>query len=169
VGRPNVMGTGRPVVRSARRHSQLTVLVLGVVWLVAGCVASGDEQALDGSASGDEQALDGSAASVSPEAFEPLLDAAGVTVVNVHVPYEGELPTTDLFVPYDEIAEAAELPDDRDAVLAVYCLTGRMSREAAGTLRELGYERVVELNGGMVAWRESGRQLLDLPPEGSAG
>lgn len=159
MGRPSIdTGTGRPVVRSARRHSQLAALMLGVVWLVAGCVADGEERALDGTAT-----------SVSPEAFEPLLDAAGVTVVNVHVPYEGELPSTDRFVPYDEIAEAVELPDDRDAVLAVYCLTGRMSREAAGTLRELGYERVVELDGGMVAWRESGRPLLDLPPAGSGG
>lgn len=153
-----VTDTQRPTVRSARRHRQLAALMLGVVWLVPGCAAGGDEQELEATAG-----------SVSPEAFEPLLDAAGVTVVNVHVPYEGELPSTDRFVPYDEIAEAVELPDDRDAVLAVYCLTGRMSREAAGTLRELGYERVVELDGGMVAWRESGRPLLDLPPAGSGG
>lgn len=132
--------------------------MLGVGWLVAGCDAS------DG-----EPALEGTATRVSPTAFEPLLDAADTTAVNVHVPYDGELPSTDLFVPYDQIAEAAELPDDRGAVLAVYCLTGRMSRQAAGTLLDLGYERVVELDGGMVAWRESGRPLLDLSPAGSGG
>jgi len=159
VARPSVVrGTGLPVVRSARRQSQLAALVLGVVWLAVGCAASGEEQELEDAT-----------ASVSPEAFEPLLDTAGVTVVNVHVPYDGELPSTDLFVPYDQIAALAELPDDRDAVLAVYCLTGRMSRQSVGTLRELGYERVVELDGGMVAWRESGRPLLDLPPTGSGG
>ena len=153
-----VTSTERPTVRGARRHRQLAALVLGMVWLLAGCAASGGEPAFGGTAT-----------SVSPEAFEPLLDAAETTVVNVHVPYDSELPATDLFVPYDQIAETAELPEDRDAVLAVYCLTGRMSREAAATLLDLGYERVVELDGGMVAWGESGRPLLDLPPTGSGG
>lgn len=162
MGRPSaVTGTELPTVRhvrGTRRHRQLAALVLGVVWLVAGCAAS------DG-----VPALEGAATSVSPEAFEPLLDAAETTVVNVHVPYDGELPSTDLFVPYDQIVETAELPEDRSAVLAVYCLTGRMSREAAATLLDLGYERVVELDGGMVAWGESGRPLLDLSPAGSGG
>ena len=145
-------------VRSARRRRELGVLVLGVVGLLAGCAPSGGEQQIEGAAT-----------SISPEDFEPLLEDADTTVVNVHVPYDGELPSTDLFVAYDEIAVAAELPDDRDAVLAVYCLTGRMSRGAAGTLVDLGYERVVELDGGMVAWEASGRQLLDLEPAGSGG
>lgn len=162
MGRPSaVTGTELPTVRhvrGTRRHRQLAALVLGVVWLVAGCAAS------DG-----VPALEGAATSVSPEAFEPLLDAAETTVVNVHVPYDGELPSTDLFVPYDQIVETAELPEDRSAALAVYCLTGRMSREAAATLLDLGYERVVELDGGMVAWGESGRPLLDLSPAGSGG
>lgn len=159
MGRPSaVTGTERPTVRSARRHRHLAASVFGVVLLVAGCAGSDNESELDGAAT-----------SVSPEAFEPLLVAADTTVVNVHVPYDGELPSTDLFVPYDQIADAAQLPDDRGAVLAVYCLTGRMSREAAATLLDLGYERVVELDGGMVAWGESGRPLLDLPQTGSGG
>jgi rhodanese-related sulfurtransferase len=53
------------------------------------------------------------------------------------VPVEGELPGTDLFVAYDQIDEATELPKDRAAPIAVYCLTGSMSRQAGQALTEL--------------------------------
>lgn len=82
MGRPRaVTATRGPTVRSARRrHRQLAALLVGGIWHAAGSAASGDAQELEG------------AASVSTKGFEPLLDADGVAVVNIHVPYEGELP-----------------------------------------------------------------------------
>ena len=80
-------------------------------------------------------------------------------MINVHVPYEGEIEGTDLFLQYDRI-DAASLPPDRDTPLVVYCRSGSMSAEAVVTLAGLGYTNIVELAGGMNAWRESGRQIV---------
>ena len=84
-----------------------------------------------------------------------------LNVLNVHVPYEGEIEGTDAFVPYDKLREnAAALPADRSAPIYVYCRSGRMSAEAAVTLRKMGYERVIDLADGMVAWKAAGLAVL---------
>lgn len=81
-------------------------------------------------------------------------------VVNVHVPDEGSLAGTDVAIPFDRIAaRAAELPADRATPLALYCMTGRMSAIAADALAGLGYTDVVDLAGGMEAWRADGRPI----------
>ena len=94
-----------------------------------------------------------------------MLADADTFVVNVHVPDQGAIAGTDAAIPYDEVRDrSAELPQDLDAPLAVYCKSGRMSAEAVRTLRDLGYTDVVELRGGMDAWAAAGRELL--PPAG---
>jgi phage shock protein E len=96
---------------------------------------------------------------VGPQEFAARMDEAEAVVVNVHIPYEGELPGTDLFVPFDEVASSDELPDDRDQPLVVYCRSGNMSAEATAELVELGYTDVTDLEGGMVAWEAAGRSI----------
>ncbi|QIN81162.1 rhodanese-like domain-containing protein (plasmid) [Rubrobacter marinus] len=92
-----------------------------------------------------------------------MAEDEGVVVVNTHVPFEGNLPSTDLSIPYDEIGRSLDrLPGDKSARIAVYCKSGRMSAEAAGELVALGYEDVVDLEGGMDAWQRAG-----LPLEGA--
>lgn len=84
-------------------------------------------------------------------------------VVNVHVPYEGEIPGTDVFVPFDEIASSDELPEDRERPLLLYCRTGSMSASAAADLVDAGYGDVTHLEGGMAAWRADG-QTVEVDP-----
>ncbi len=52
-----------------------------------------------------------------------------------------------------------ELPDPTRRIVTV-CEFGRISTLAAATLRDLGYTRVVALDGGMKAWREAGFPLV---------
>lgn len=115
-----------------------------------------DSPAVGSAAAGDQ---------LAPAAFADAVADDRTFVVNVHVPDEGSIAGTDAAIPYDEVeARAGELPRGRDARIAVYCLTGRMSAVAGETLRRLGYTDVVELDGGMAAWTAEGRVLL--PPTG---
>jgi hypothetical protein len=102
---------------------------------------------------------------VDPAGFAVALTDLEATVINVHVPYEGEIAGTDLFMRFDSIDRAA-LPSDRNAPVLIYCRSGTMSADAAVTLAAMGYTNIVELDGGMNAWRTSGRRVeMDQPVE----
>jgi len=105
----------------------------------------------------------GGFAELSVATLKALLDRGekDFLLVNVHVPYVGEIPGTDLVIPYDRIpAYLDRLPEERATPLVVYCRSGAMSRAAVRTLVELGYTRVYDVIGGMNAWREAGGELV---------
>ncbi|GBD93239.1 molybdopterin biosynthesis protein MoeB [bacterium BMS3Abin05] len=82
-------------------------------------------------------------------------------LVNVHIPYAGELPETDFFVPFNQIKQNIDkFPKDKNAKIVVYCRGGHMSIIAAGTLAKLGYKNVYYLSGGMRAWTKAGNKLI---------
>lgn len=146
--------------------SRRPILVLAVaVGLATAACSSGNPSASPGRSSTAVEADAATVATLPPAEFATALAADDVLVVNVHVPDEGSIPGTDAAVPYDEMRDrSAELPQDLDSPVAVYCKTGRMSASAVDTLRDLGYTDVVELRGGMDAWVADGRELL--PPAG---
>ncbi len=62
-------------------------------------------------------------------------------------------------IPLGEVAQRlAEIPKDRDVILM--CRSGRRSAEAQTFLLERGYQRVANLEGGILAWAKA-----DLPVE----
>jgi rhodanese-related sulfurtransferase len=104
----------------------------------------------------------GSYTDVSVEGLAVMMEEQEFPLVNVHIPYEGEIEGTDLFIPYNEIEQNLEqLPADKDARVVLYCRSGSMSAQASRTLVELGYTDVWNVDGGMIAWRNSGRTLLE--------
>ena len=51
---------------------------------------------------------------------------------------------------------AGDVAKKKDATLIVYCDTGDRSGKAAGVLKKLGYGKVVNLSGGLGAWKQAG-------------
>ncbi len=105
---------------------------------------------------------DGFYVDVSPQELQSILGSNDFPLVNVHIPYEGEIEGTDLFIPFDQIAERLnELPEAKDSKIVIYCRSGGMSAVAARTLVSSGYTNVWNLDGGMIAWQETGYALLN--------
>jgi len=74
-----------------------------------------------------------------------------------HIPGARLLPRGQL-----ELRVNEELPDPTRRILAC-CEFGRVSTLAAATLRTMGFERAVALDGGMQAWREAGYPVRSGP------
>lgn len=49
----------------------------------------------------------------------------------------------------------SELEKHKDKIIIVYCRSGDRSARACRQLRQAGFENVVNLRGGMIAWREA--------------
>ena len=90
-----------------------------------------------------------------------MLKSKDFLLINTHVPYEGEIEQTDLFLPYDQAAELVDqLPRDKNAKIVVYCRSDRMSRIAADVWAQEGYTNLYNLEGGFTAWEQAGYPLL---------
>ena len=92
-----------------------------------------------------------------------MLPEKNFTMINVHTPYEGEIPQTDFNIPFDRIAENLDKIPAKDAPVLIYCRSGRMSTEATLTLTALGYNHVMHLEGGFLAWEAAGNEMVKRP------
>jgi rhodanese-related sulfurtransferase len=98
---------------------------------------------------------------ISVDQLASIVADPDLAVVNVHIPYEGEIPETDLFVSFDEIQDHLDELPAKDAPIVLYCRSGGMSMAAAEALVAQGYSNVMELDGGFSAWQAQGHELLD--------
>jgi rhodanese-related sulfurtransferase len=132
----------------------LAVLVLAI----SACSSAGSGSSATSAQSGGKNA-DGYT-DITVQELEELLQTKDFTLVNVHVPYEGEIEQTDLFIPFDRIADSLDQLPEKDAQIVLYCRSGSMSTTAAKGLAKLGYTDVLELDGGFNAWKAAGNELL---------
>ncbi len=102
----------------------------------------------------------GSYKNVSPDELNIMLKNKDFVFVNVHIPFAGNIPGTDLSVPYDQIEQdLSQLPSDKNAKIVLYCRSGHMSTIAAEKLVSLGYTNIWNLKGGMVDWESAGYEI----------
>jgi SulP family sulfate permease len=91
---------------------------------------------------------------VSPVDFQKLINKPDALLLDVREPAEyrrAHLPNAKLYPLRKLIKRAADLPRDRMLLLA--CRSGRRTARALFVLEDLGYERLVGLRGGILAWR----------------
>jgi rhodanese-related sulfurtransferase len=139
-----------------RRTLWLSVILVAA--LALGACGQADSQ--DPGSQGYAKNADGYA-DVSVDQLAVMMEDKDFTLVNVHIPYEGEIPETDLFIPYDEIQDHLDALPARDETIVLYCRSGSMSTSAAEALVDEGYTNIVELDGGFNAWKTQGYELLD--------
>ncbi len=142
------------------RRTWLLVGLMAVLALLAVACGSATPESEGDSASDLTKNPDGYI-DISAEKLAGMLENKGFTLVNVHIPYEGEIPQTDLFLPFDQISDYQDQLPDKDAPIVLYCRSGSMSTSAAQELVALGYTNVFEVDGGFRAWSEAGHELLD--------
>ncbi len=120
----------------------VAMLAFGAV-VVAGCSASG-----------------ATLETVSPQAAADLIAAEPAPVVlDIRTPDEfnqGHLEGA-VNIDFYESTFASDLDTlDKDAHYVVYCRSDNRSGQAMQTFEELGFTNVTEIDGGIVAWYDSG-------------
>ena len=143
----------------------LLFLIGLAVLLVSACGQSTPAVTTPNLTSEREVSVDGKTYKVIPiTRLKSMLDNKDFLLVNVHIPYEGEIKGTDLFIPYNEIGKNLDkLPADKNAKIVIYCRSGNMSSIAAKTLARLGYTNITDVEGGMVEWEKQGYPLVQTP------
>ncbi len=97
---------------------------------------------------------------VSVRELQTMLEDKDFTMINVHIPWEGDIPQTDLRLAYDQIEKNPDqLPREKDTKILVYCLTSGMAKKAISTLLNQGYTNLWMLEGGTTEWVDAGYQI----------
>ena len=144
----------------------LSLLVLAM--LLAAC---GAREGADGAAQTGQRQYGklikirgGSYRAITADELAEMRQSLSLFLVNVHIPYEGEIEGTDAFIPFSEIEKHLdELPADKSSPIVLYCRIGVMSADAAKVMARLGYTGIYDLKGGMNAWKAAGREILVKP------
>jgi rhodanese-related sulfurtransferase len=99
---------------------------------------------------------DGYYSNVTPQELNTMLKDKDFVLINVHIPFAGNIAGTDQSIAYDVIEQNLSQLPDKDAKIVLYCRSGHMSQIAAEKLVVLGYTNVWNLKGGMMEWEKQG-------------
>jgi len=99
---------------------------------------------------------------VAPAAFDELAQSGDVVIVDIRTPeeYSGGHIADSVMIDFNDPSFRDRLGElDKGAHHLIYCRTGNRSAQAVPIFEELGFTRVTELDGGIVAWVEAGLPL----------
>lgn len=141
-----------------RRKTGGTLAFLAILVWTGACGQDREASDAEGAAAkGSSATTAASFEYITVDQLRAMMSEEDPFLVNVHIPFEGDIPDTDTSIRFDKIADHLdELPQNRNANIVLYCRSGRMSEEAAAALVSLGYSKVSHLVGGFVAWEAAG-------------
>jgi phage shock protein E len=99
---------------------------------------------------------------VAPAAFEKKMASKKGQVIDVRTPKEfksGYIAGAVNMHVYDKDFEQRIDKLDKNKPVYVYCKAGGRSAEAAEILKNKGFTTIVELDGGIDAWKEAGKPV----------
>ncbi len=151
------------------KFSRYLMMGLTLVFLALVLAACGSETAVPDTSAVDLNAETtvvpvegGTYTDVSAAGLAVMLENKDFPLINVHIPYAGDIEGTDTNIPFDQIAQNLDqLPAEKDAQIVIYCRSGSMSGISARELVKLGYTNVWNLDGGMNAWQAAGNELVN--------
>lgn len=96
---------------------------------------------------------------LTPKQLKAMLANKDFVLINVHIPYAGEIPGTDFNIPYNDINTFKQKFKPNQKIV-IYCRSGAMSDFTFQKLKQAGFQQVYDLSGGMIAWQNAGYQLI---------
>lgn len=156
-----------------KNHFLVLLSVLVVTFLLAACGTSRSSDENNSSASqttptqsstsAPAETTDGTYQTLTIDEFADIVEnrADEFQIINVHIPYAGEVANTDANIPYNDLDALTAAIPSKDTPIILYCRSGNMSEQASRVLVEQGYTQIWDVPGGMAAWQDSGRSLID--------
>src|SRR3954467_7386234 len=108
---------------------------------------------------------------ISPAEAAQELDEGGVVLVDTREPHEFEeshLENGKLVPPGLVRDQIEQVVPDRSQRVLVYCRSGNRSAKAVAEMKEMGYEDVANVEGGILEWQAQGHPVVSaagLTPE----
>jgi len=106
---------------------------------------------------------------LDPDAVEAELASGDAVLVDVreadeleatgHIPGSVHIPRGMLEFRADPTSPYHQEPLDPSARVILHCASGGRSALAAAALKDMGYDRIAHLDGGMKAWKEAGKPV----------
>lgn len=148
--------------RTLPRALAIAAAALLVGGFTAGCASDASEQV--SSAAVAVTPSPGVVALADPAAFAATIEEPGVTIVDVRTPAEFAQGHIEGAVNID-LENAASFIDgvsalSPDETYAVYCRSGNRSAEATNYMTGQGFNSVVELRDGIIAWQDAGLPVV---------
>ena len=100
---------------------------------------------------------------IKPATLDSLQQQHSVVLLDTRTPEEYAVShlSNARFVDYDgfEVSDVSDV--DKDAEVVVYCAVGYRSERVGEALQEAGYRHVRNLYGGIFAWKNDGREVVN--------